>query len=190
MTDPTDRPADRPHRPTDQVATDQRPTTDHAPDPAPLTVEAAAIALGITANAVRQRMKRGTLAGEKTAGGWVVWLPTDQATTPLVGRSVADQPTTPDRPTTDRPRPTSAAGVNLAPLAELIERQGDEIGRLREAAAIWQVRAMQAEDRLKQITAGDVTPQDATAATPVEVVTVAGPVHESAPWWRRLWERR
>jgi len=183
MIDPTDRPADQPDRPTDPVA------TDHAPDPAPVTVEEAAIALGITANAVRQRMKRSTLVGEKTAGGWVVWLPTDQATTPLVGRSVADQPPTTNRPTTDRPRPTGAAGVDLAPLAELIERQGDEIGRLREAAAIWQVRAMQAEDRLKQITAGDVAPQDVTEATPAPPVTVSA-VAPTAPWWRRLWERR
>jgi len=188
MTDPTDRPTDRPHRPTDPVATDQRPTTDHAPDPAPVTVEAAAIALGVTANAVRQRMKRGTLSGEKTAGGWVVWLPTDQVTTPLVGRSVADQPPTPDRPTTDRPRPTSAVGVDLAPLAELIERQGDEIGRLREAAAIWQVRAMQAEDRLKQITAGEVASQDAAEATPAPPVTVSDPATRPAPWWR-FWDR-
>jgi len=183
MTDPTDRP-------TDPVATDHRPTaTDHTPDPVPGTVEDAAIALGITANAVRQRMKRGTLAGEKTAGGWVVWLPTDQATTPLVGRSPTDQPPTPDRPTADRPRPTTAVGVDLSPLAELIERQGDEIGRLREAAAIWQVRAMQAEERLKQITAGDVAPQDATEATPAPPGTVSD-VAPTAPWWRRLWERR
>jgi len=62
--------------------------------------------------------------------------------------------------------------------------------RLTESATVWQLRAMQAEDRLKQLTAGDVAPQDATAATPVEVVTVSSPVHESAPWWRRLWERR
>ena len=81
-----------------------------------------------------------------------------------------------------------AAGVDLAPLAELIERQGDEIGRLREAAAVWQVRAMQAEDRLKQLTAGDVAPQEATAAPPV-TEAITAPVAPPAPWWR-FWERR
>ena len=76
MTDHTDRP----DQPPDQQPTDQRPTaTDQ--EPAPVTIDEAAAVLGITANAVRQRLKRGTLAGEKTLRGWVVWLPTDQPTT-------------------------------------------------------------------------------------------------------------
>jgi hypothetical protein len=181
--DTTDRPT------TDHVVTDHRPTTgDHSPDPAPVTLAEAAVTLGITSNAVRQRLKRGTLTGEKTAGGWVVWLPADQATTGVVGRSVTDQPPTTGRPTGDRPRPTTDAGVDLGPLAELIARQGDEIGRLRETAAVWQVRAMQAEERLKQLPAGDAGPQTAPTAAPErQGATIrAGTGQAPGPWWKRL----
>ena len=47
--------------------------------------------------------------------------------------------------------------MDLAPLAELIDRQGRELRQLAEAAAVWQVRALQAEERLKQLTAGPIT---------------------------------
>jgi len=94
--------------------------------------------------------------------------------------------------------PTVATSVvDLAPLADLIERQAKELADLREAAAIWQVRARQAEEQLKALTAGTsesepdqefdrtdpYTPQDAPQL-PQE--------REPAPtgvlaWWKRLW---
>jgi hypothetical protein len=194
MHDITDQPTDHDNnnRPTtDQVATDHRPTTaDHPPDPVPATLDEAATTLGISPNAVRQRLKRGTLTGEKTAGGWVVWLPADQATTGVTGWSVTDQPPTTDRPTGDRPRPTSDAGVDLGPLAELIASQGDEIGRLRETAAIWQIRAMQAEERLKQLTAGETSespPQTRATAAPEGQGATIRSARGQPPgaWWRR-----
>ncbi len=86
------------------------------------------------------------------------------------GRSLGDQPTT-DRPPTDL--------ANLASLAELIERQGDEIRRLAEASPAWQFRALQAEERLKQLTAGGDAPLEHAAGTG----------EAERPWWRRLWER-
>jgi hypothetical protein len=192
MHDISDQPTDHDNnnRPTtDQDATDHRPTTgDHPPDPVPATLEEAAVTLGITSNAVRQRLKRGTLTGEKTAGGWVVWLPADQATTVVVGRSVIDQPPTTGRPTSHRPRPTTDTGVDLGPLAELIARQGDEIGRLRETTAVWQIRAMQAEERLKQLTAGDPGPQTAPTVAPAATrATIrAGTGQAPGTWWQRL----
>ncbi len=106
--------------------------------------------LDITANAVGQRLKRGTLAREKSASGWVVWLPTDQPTTSVSGRSPTNQPPTRSRPTIDQPTDP----IDLAPLAVVIERQGDEIQRLAEGSTAWQFRALQAEERLKQLTAG------------------------------------
>ena len=65
-----------------------------------------------------------------------------------------EQPT--DRPTTA----TGQAGsVDLAPLAAVIADLTRENRPLAEPAAVWQVRAMQAEEPLKQLTAGqDVTP--------------------------------
>ena len=54
--------------------------------------------------------------------------------------------------------------VDLSPLADLIERQAKELADLREAAAIWQVRARQAEEQLKQLTAGNVASENAPEA--------------------------
>ena len=159
-TDPTDRPV------TDQtdppVAAD-RPPTDHGP----VSVEAAAIALGISANAVRQRIKRGTLTGHRTPAGWVVALPTDQPTTPFVGRSPTNQPPTGSRPTTDRPADQAA----IAPLAELIGDLTRENRRLAETAAILAERNRLLSERLLALDAGPVSPPP-------------------RPWWRRLWGGR
>ena len=144
-------------QPPDQVPTDPRPTTtdqggEMPAEETPLPLDEAAAALGISVNAVRQRIKRGTLLGVKSAAGWAVWLPTNQPTTPTIGRQPTNQPPAWLQPTTDRP-PTNP--VDLAPLAELIARQGEDIRRLAEASTAWQFRAMQAEERLKQLTAGD-----------------------------------
>ncbi len=176
---------DRPDQPPDQESTDPQPTIDQpAADHGPMSMDEAAIALGISVNAVRQRVKRGTLEGNRTPAGWVVSLPTDHATTNHVGRSSTNQPPTGHRPGRDQP-PTDP--VNLAPLAELIERQGDEIRRLAEASTAWQFRALQAEERLKQLTAGEDAPLERSAGTGEaerQEVSHTAP----RPWWR-FWER-
>lgn len=83
--------------------------------------------------------------------------------------------------------------VDLAPLADLIERQAKELADLLEAAVIWQVRARQAEEQLKQLTAGNVAPESAPEPNTVDA---EGPqlLQESDPaptglvaWWKRLW---
>ncbi|MDP9357723.1 MAG: sigma-70 region 4 domain-containing protein [Chloroflexota bacterium] len=183
-------------RPTDHSGQSDRPAGNHRPittDPAPVPIEEAAARLGITVNAVRQRIKRGTVEGYKTPAGWVVVVEqptTDQGPTDRPTRS-ADHTT---RPTSQRPTTTDQAGnVDLAPLAAVIADLTRENRQLAEAAAIWQVRAVQAEERLKQLTAGDDTPADAPSAAqepqhgahPVETAPDASPSWW-ASWWRRL----
>jgi hypothetical protein len=174
--------SDQPNQPPDQEPTNPRPTTTDQ-ESAPVTIGEAAAALSITANAIRQRLKRGTLAGDRTADGWVVWLPTDRPTGHVVGRDRVGgcQPT--DRPAIDQP----ADPIDLAPLAGVIERQGDEIRRLAEASTAWQFRALQAEERLKQLTAGEDAPLEHSAGTGEAERTEMG--QDTRPWWRRLWER-
>jgi hypothetical protein len=46
------------------------------------------------------------------------------------------------------------ATIDLAPIAEVIRDQNRRLEDLSAAAAYWQVRAQQAEDQLKQLTAG------------------------------------
>jgi len=68
----------------------------------------------------------------------------------------------------------------------VIERQGDEIRRLAEASTAWQFRALQAEERLKQLTAGEEAPLEHAAVTgEAEGVDVG---QDMRPWWR-FWER-
>ena len=182
---PTD-PSDRPPADPDPIAATDRPTaTDQAPVAVP--VEAAAAELGMSANAVRQRLKRGTLDGHKTAAGWLVVLPPTM-------RPTGDQPpiNQPTRATNPRPTTaTTAAPVDLAPLADLIERQGEEIRRLTEAATVWQVRAVQAEERLKQLTAGETSPQDAARTRQDAPGATKTPARSEEPTGvlRRLWGR-
>ncbi|MDP9473851.1 MAG: hypothetical protein M3Q71_24855, partial [Chloroflexota bacterium] len=54
------------------------PPGRHAPDGSDAgwtDLAAAAARLGISPDATRKRLERGTLRGEKRAGRWLVWLP-------------------------------------------------------------------------------------------------------------------
>ncbi len=167
----------------------------------------AAERLGLSTEAVRKRIQRGTLAGHKHEGAWFVLLDPmagrqdDQAVIrPAVQTETAGrQDTTLEAAGQEVPQRSPAgepAAVDLGPLAELIERQGTEIRQLAEAAAVWQVRALQAEERLKQLTAGDDTPTDAPQAAPFAPGEAqpavrapdasASPRPAYASWWRRL----
>ena len=164
---------------------------------------------GISSEAARKRVQRGTLPGRKVAGAWyvdAVAVPDAPAGRPDAAPDAAGE--------AGRTRPDAGprrGGVDLQPLAELIERQGEEIRRLAEASTAWQFRALQAEERLKQLTAGADAAQDAPhdapeapgAAAPPdpaftpsvaawrERTTRAVDVDDpgAAAWWRRLRDR-
>lgn len=198
-----------PTNPSDQG--DQRPTTGEAtnqPPTDPLTVpvwvslEEAAAVLGITVNAVRQRIKRGTLTATKTVDGWRVDV-LDRG--PTIPTAATDQPT--NHLSDQRPPPTNHGdhrgrtdrpadhpSVDRAPLAQVIERRTAENARLTEAATFWQLRATQAETQLKQLTAGDDERVTESAMPPPEPMPSFGP-SEPAPQaapseppslWRRV----
>ncbi len=144
-------------QPPDAVVTDQ-PATGQPTTPALLTLEEAAAALGITVNAVRQRIKRGTLIGIKTDAGWLVdMVATNQ-------ESGTDRPTT--RPTNHTPTPTDhQPTIDLAPLVSHIATLEDQVQRLTEASTMWQMRARQFEERLQALTAGE-TPRGGVPEPP------------------------
>ena len=56
----------------DRRPTVAQPSTDRPPIVDRLTVAEAAARLGISSDAVRSRLNRGTLEGRKEADGWVV----------------------------------------------------------------------------------------------------------------------
>ncbi len=147
------------------------------------TITDAARLLGVSENAVRKRIRRGTLPAHKQGDRWLVALP----------GQVADHSSA----TIDLASPTTGQATDLAaaitPLVELIERLTMENRELAEAATLWQARAAHLEDRLLALTAGSDTPTDAPhaarepqhGAQPVETAPDTSPSWW-ASWWRRL----
>ncbi len=166
--------------------------------PVRYSVPEAARSLGISERAVRKRIDAGTLEAVKDGRAWSVLLPTLTGTArpavPAAPVTVVAEPGTGTGPELSAPPavPEAApASVDLAPLAELIERQTAEIQRLTEAATTWQMRAGILEQQLKQLTAGDDTPTDAPQAAPFapgEAQPAERAPDTSVPWWR-FWER-
>ena len=109
-----------------------RPDRDRAPsgvrldnDRTAVTIAEAARALGMSTDAIRKRLQRGTLPGEKIGGGWRVFLG-DAA-------PVAAGPTG-HRPDASSPRPDADRTTAVAPDA-LVETLRDEVRYLREQLA-------------------------------------------------------
>ena len=108
------------------------------------------------------------------------------------GPDMSDTPASGHR-APDTPAPDIVPGFDLAPLVSHIATLEDQVQRLTEATTMWQIRARQAEEQLKQLTAGK---------TPAEslhnpgTIDPEGPqlLQESEPaptgiaaWFRRLW---
>ncbi len=134
-------------------------------------VEAAHL-LGTTTDAVRARLRRGTLQGHKVNGEWQVIIPA-----PTVGQQDATERQQDATGNTDR----IATTIDLAPLVDHIAGLERQVQQLTEAATGWQIRARQAEDQLKQLTAGETMPDTAQEAPGSPRTNDTGP--------RGLWDR-
>jgi outer membrane murein-binding lipoprotein Lpp len=129
------------------------------PTARPLTLAEAAATLGISREAVRLRVRRGTLHGERGPAGWLVYL-TNQD----------DQP--PDRPTTrTNDQATSSVAVLRAQVAALtnernwlrneVERQHHDLERAQVAEGELRRLLQQAQQpRLLAPVAATATPVD------------------------------
>src|SRR5215208_5590762 len=78
------RPNSDPTSRTDDQTADQTPDLTLTPTPEQvdmdaLTIPAAVERLGLTSDAIRMRLKRGSLAGRKVNGRWVVLIPRSNA---------------------------------------------------------------------------------------------------------------
>jgi len=174
---------------------DRTPTADRqdtgSHDRQPVTVAAAADRLGITPDAVRGRLHRGTLLGEKVGTEWRVFLPQmGEATADRQDPTAAQQSPTAGRQGTtgvrqDTDRADAAALVAL--VADLARRNEE----LAAAAGMWQTRAAHLEVQLKQLTVGDDgdgDPSSSSPATPGGTETPEPGSDAPAPWWR-FWRR-
>jgi len=154
-------------------------TADATPTEA-VTVKEAADRLGLSTEAVRMRLRRGTLAGRKAGGGWVVLLPPDAT---AVG-------TPADR---DQAGDATADQGGATPLVALVADLARRNEELAAAAAHWQARAVVLGERLAALEAGSVAGGRVAADAPQaaqdqpRATQPAGAVSPpSRPWWRRL----
>lgn len=160
----TDQPTDRP--------------TDH------LTLDEAAALLGISREAVRLRIRRGTLAGERAGGVWYV---------APVGRSAPDQTT--ERPTN---RPGRGRGRGPAQRDELVDHLQAENAWLRARVEYFERltehQAGQLAELRRQLPPPQGVGEPTPPATPPTMPRAAPerPVspRKRPPWWQRLLARR
>jgi hypothetical protein len=113
---------------TDRTATEQRHDTDRTR----LSAAEAARVLGITPDAIRARIRRGTLEAERDGQAWFVWLPRS----PTGQRHDATE----HRPDGDQTRPDA-----------LISHLTDEIGYLRTELAKRSEELARRDDLIAQI---------------------------------------
>jgi hypothetical protein len=122
-----------------------------------VTVPEAARILGVSTDAVRSRLRRGTLEGVKIAGEWHVSLAALHDT--RQDPAEPQQDATVDRQATRQEPDRIATVMDVAPLADLIDDLTRRNADLAAAAAMWQTRAAHLEDQLKQLSAGEPVPQ-------------------------------
>ncbi len=168
--------------------TDRPPTADQqvtgSRDSRDLSVAEAADRLGLTPDAVRGRLHRGTLYGQKMGTEWRVFLPEEEA--PRGRRQATQQLPTVDQQdaAADRQATDRADEGSLVALVADLARRNEE---LAAAAAMWQARASHLEDRLLALGAGQDAPSAAPAVHHATETTDAA-ADTSLPWWR-FWER-
>ena len=209
----TDPPSDQTNDPTpagvehDNTRPNADPTTaerDQTPDltlaPTPeqvaldaLAIPAAAERLGLTSDAVRMRLKRGTLTGRKVEGRWVVLVPRSNANpTPTQHAENAQEATT-ERETQ---RETQQAPEHPNATATLIDRLLSENAYLR-ATLDAEIEARRRADhlvaglmeRLPELTAGAAPERPTPEAIHRDDITPETPETPEIPPWRR-WVRR
>ena len=156
-------------------------TNQPTDQPPGLTLDQAAVALGISREAVRLRLRRGTLEGIHNEHGWCVYLPT--------GRLV-DPPTQPNRATN---RPTDQADPRQR--RRRSPARDREIMRLEETIAVLRSdveflqrlaehQAGQLADLSQRLSERSVIAAPVTTDRPTDRTT-----HPSQPLWRVLLRR-
>ena len=161
---------------------------DNHPTPPGVTIAEAARALGISREAIRQRLRRGTLPATKVNGQWYIHL--DQAThhEPESTASATPEPTpTGDTRLTDPPD-GSADGVGYTRLVTHLEQEitfmREELQRKDELLRLEQ------ETRRREVSELHVLLQRAQAQIPLPVAAaqpIAAPPAEPVEHRRRWW---
>jgi len=156
----------------DRTPTGHRQASNRRPT---VTVSEAAAVLGISPDAVRGRLQRGTLAGEKVKGTWHIFLPTPSE--PTGDQQAIDGPP----PGYQRDALVAHLEGEVTYLRERLEEADRQRGYLQQQLEQERQRA----DVLQALGTG--TTPDTSPEAPGSPQT-----NEPAPtgvlaWWRRLW---
>ncbi len=157
----------------------QCPESVQTPVPTTVPIAEAAARLGISVDAVRKRIQRGKLTGQKTDNGWtVVWIEPDIR---------------PDTVQTSVPESSALVDDLRDQVAYLrdqlaIEREARADAERRHAAEIERrdVLLREALGRIPQLPAGDAPVAARESQHEAQSVEPAGGA--SVPWWK-FWER-
>jgi len=168
---------DHPRLDTGQIDTSPHDQTPDVSLDTAMSIREAATQANVTEKTIRRWIKSGRLHAIKLGGQYRITV-ADLETARAAGDVHDVQITSTQRPDTGQDSPLvdmssrldsghgghgqggqANAPVDLAPLTDLIERQAQELQRLTETATMWQFRARQLEDQLKQLTAGEPVPQ-------------------------------
>ncbi|MDP9473396.1 MAG: helix-turn-helix domain-containing protein [Chloroflexota bacterium] len=181
-----------------------------------LSIRQAAASAGVTEKTIRRWIQAGRLRAVKLGGQYQV-APADLATAQEDRPPPRDVPTHDARRVigldTEHTDPTPrvdvdhvhpgpgvdigldvghiAPAVDLRPLVDHIAALEGQVRQLTEAATVWQVRAVQAEERLQALTAGDDSHGAGAVAAqePHHAAETTEPTADaSTPWWK-FWER-
>jgi hypothetical protein len=142
-------------------------------EPRPVGLHEAAAALGLSAEAVRMRLRRGSLAGEKAGRTWRVYLPGDAA--PPVAATGQPPVATEPRPDSDHTALLAELRADVGFLRAELERRGVELAEMRRLLAM----------HMPALPAATVpaTPAERPASAPN-----AADVAQTTPRrWRRFW---
>ena len=148
-----------------------RPTTDR---PTGVTLDQAAAELGLSREAVRLRVRRGTLPGERVDGRWVVYLNGWSVGATTHATSATDRPGRPRRPAR-----RDAEVARLEQFVATLERERSELredldARRRE---VQELHILLGRAQGLVLEAGDAP-------------TAHAPPPPRRPWWRRLFHKR
>ena len=174
-----------PDRPLDQTAD---PTTDPTEGPLTVTVADAAKMLGLTTEAVRMRVKRGTLASTRIAGTVYVVLerPNSQPNTRPNGGPNAQ----PNVQPSDRTEVVARLEDHNTTLREQVEHLRQELGVRNEELRRKDHLLAAALERIPELepakdTSSETRESPVTASEEPERVEDRGE-EESRSWWKRL----
>ena len=156
--------------------------------PPGLTISEAARALGVIREAIRQRIRRGTLAAAKVDGHWYVQV-NDHATATDMPTSTAAEGKGPADQHADQGTAEPAAGYadQYADHRELVDALRDEVAFLRSELET-RTEELRRKDTIIMALAQRVPalPAPASSSPPPTAGPPTAPHQPHPPWWRRV----